>query len=163
MGLCSLPVSWLAWGDPALESIGFYSRVIGELQEDICWDASPMTAAGSAPVYSRGRPLPTHASAEGPQTLTGRSASGPCGVTVPFSWVLACTKFCLYPPRVCFPQSYGSSVIKSCWPSKSDSLGIHSPWLDSQAEEPDVGPRTSTTVQELLWYYCSPVCELPTW
>ena len=25
---------------------------------------------------------------------------------------------------LCFPQSYGSPVIKSCWPSKSDSLGI---------------------------------------
>ena len=79
----------------------------------------------------------------------------------PESW--ACIKFCLYPPRVCFPQSYGSSVIKSCWPSKSYSLGIPSPWLDPQAEEPDTGPRTFTTVQELLGYYCSPVCELPTW
>ena len=26
-----------------------------------------------------------------------------CGVTAPLSWVLVCTKFCLCPPRVCFP------------------------------------------------------------
>ena len=26
------------------------------------------------------------------------------GVTVPFSWVLVHTSFCLYPPRVCFPS-----------------------------------------------------------
>ena len=26
-----------------------------------------------------------------------------CGATAPFSWVLVCTRFCLRPPRVCFP------------------------------------------------------------
>ena len=26
-----------------------------------------------------------------------------CGATAPFSWVLVCTRFCLCPPRVCFP------------------------------------------------------------
>ena len=26
-----------------------------------------------------------------------------CGVTAPFSWVLVCRRFCLYPPRICFP------------------------------------------------------------
>ena len=36
-----------------------------------------------------------------------------CGATAPFSWVLVCTRFCLCPPRVCFPvlcefwQRYG--------------------------------------------------------
>ena len=27
-----------------------------------------------------------------------------CGVTVPFSWVLVCTKLCLCPPKVCSPS-----------------------------------------------------------
>ena len=43
-------------------------------------------------------PLPTHTS-----TLTGKSGSVSCGVTAPFSWVLVHTRFCLCPPRVCFP------------------------------------------------------------
>ena len=48
------------------------------------------------------RPLLTHSSTGDPQTLTGKSGSVSCGVTVPFSWVLVCTKYCLCPPRVCF-------------------------------------------------------------
>ena len=32
---------------------------------------------------------------------------------------------------VSFPQSRGSPVIKSCWPSKSDSLGIPTPFAGS--------------------------------
>ena len=31
-----------------------------------------------------------------------------------------------------------------------------------QAEKPDVGLRMFTAVRELLWYYCSLVCGLPT-
>ena len=31
------------------------------------------------------------------------SESVSCGVTVPFSWILVCTRFCLCPPRVYFP------------------------------------------------------------
>ena len=38
-----------------------------------------------------------------PWTLTGKSGSGSCGVTAPFSWVLVHTRFCLWPPRICFP------------------------------------------------------------
>ena len=36
-------------------------------------------------------------------TLTGKSGSV-SWVTAPFSWVLVCTRFCLCPPRVCFPS-----------------------------------------------------------
>ena len=50
------------------------------------------------------RPLPTHASAVDSWTLTGKSGSLSCGVTASFSWVLVCTKFCLCPPRACFPS-----------------------------------------------------------
>ena len=34
-----------------------------------------------------------------------------------------------------FPQTCGRLVIKSCWPSKSDSLGIPSPFAGSPAGE----------------------------
>ena len=36
--------------------------------------------------------------------ISGSSGSVSCGVTAPFSWVLVCTKFCLCPPKVCFPS-----------------------------------------------------------
>ena len=62
----------------------------------------------------------------------------------------------------CFPQSYGSPTVESHWPSRSDSLGIPSPFVRSPGWKPAVGSRTFTTVGELLWYYCSPVCGSPT-
>ena len=35
--------------------------------------------------------------------------------------------------------------------------------MDSQVGKSKVGPRTFTTAQEFLWYFCSPVCGSPTW
>ena len=35
--------------------------------------------------------------------IPGKSGSVSCGVTAPFSWVLVHTRFCLCPPRLCFP------------------------------------------------------------
>ena len=69
------------------------------------------------------------ASAKDSWTLTGKSGSVSCGVTAPFSWVLVHTRFCLCPPRVL--ESCGSSVIKSHWPPKSNSLGVLSPFARS--------------------------------
>ena len=37
------------------------------------------------------------------------------------------------------------------------------PLSDAHAEEPDLGFRTFTIMQELLQYNCSPVCGSPTW
>ena len=49
------------------------------------------------------RPPLTHTSSRDSWTLTCKSESVSCGVTTPFSWVLVHTRFCLCPPRVCFP------------------------------------------------------------
>ena len=60
------------------------------------------------------RPLLTHASARDSWTLMDVSGSVSCGVTAPFFWDLVCTRFCLCPPRICFPQSCissGGSVV----------------------------------------------------
>ena len=51
---------------------------------------------------------------------------------------------------------------KSHWPSNSDHWGFPVPLPDPQAGKPDVGPRTFTTVEKLLWYYGSPDCGSPT-
>ena len=56
------------------------------------------------------RPLLTHTSARDSWTLTVKSGSVSCEVTDPFSWVLACTRFSLCPPKVCFPV-----LCKFCW------------------------------------------------
>ena len=45
----------------------------------------------------------THTSSGDSCTLTGKSGSVSCGVTAPFSWVLVCTRFCLYPPSIYSP------------------------------------------------------------
>ena len=62
------------------------------------------------------------------------------------------------PSKSLYSQSCGSSAIKSHWPSKSNFLGVLSPFADPQAGKSAMGPRTVTTVGELLWYNCSPVC-----
>ena len=50
------------------------------------------------------RPPPSYVSAGDSWTPTGKSESVSCVVTAPFSWVLACRRFCLYPPRVYLPS-----------------------------------------------------------
>ena len=64
--------------------------------------------------------------------------------------------------RLYLPQSCGSLVIKSHWPSRSVSLGNSSPFVGFQAEKPAVGFRIFTTVEVLIWYYCSPIFQSPT-
>ena len=55
------------------------------------------------------RPPPTHTSAGDSWTLTGKSGSVSCGVTVPFSWVLVHRRFLFMPSKSLFPQSCVSS------------------------------------------------------
>ena len=82
------------------------------------------------------RPLLTHASAGDSWTLTGMSGSVSCGVTAPFSWVLVHTSFFVcVPSKSLFPVSCVSSVIKSHWPPKSNSLGILNPFARSPGWE----------------------------
>ena len=77
------------------------------------------------------------------------------------SWCAQSFVLCLY-KQTCipnlFPQSCGSSVIKSHWPPKRISWESSVPLPDPPVGKSVVGPRTFITVQELLWYNCSPVC-----
>ena len=151
MGLCSFPVSCLAWGDPVLESAVSMVGPLVTSKKDThllpgrcCW--WPVPTVGCF------QPTPLQ------ETFKHSQASLPQSyrVTAPFSWVLVHTRFCLCPSKsLSFPQSCISVVIKSHCP-KSDSLGISSPFAGSPE------PRTFRTVQEFLWYYCSPVCGLLT-
>ena len=53
----------------------------------------------------------THASARDSWTHKGMSESVSCGVIVTFFWVLVHTRFCLCPPRVCFPSPVQVLVV----------------------------------------------------
>ena len=72
-------------------------------------------------------------------------------------------KLLFVPSKCLFPQSCGISVIKSHWPSKSNSWGFSVLSLDPQIGKSVEGPRTFATVWELLWYKCSPVCGSSAW
>ena len=61
------------------------------------------TAALSAPSPASGHHRPTPL-LETPGLFMGKSGSVSFGVTAPFSWLLVHTRFCLCPPRVCFPR-----------------------------------------------------------
>ena len=71
----------------------------------------------------------TPASAGDPPTLAGRSGPVSCGVTAsyPGSWCAHYFVCALQEWSLCFLQSCWSPAIKSCYPSKSDSLGVSPP------------------------------------
>lgn len=92
--------------------------------------------------HPHGEPLLTHTFTREPPTLEGRSGSVSCGITAPFPWILVCTRLCAFLEwSPCFPHFCEGPVIKSCWPSKSDSLGFSSPFADPLPGNPDMGLR----------------------
>ena len=102
------------WGYVASLLFGLrpnYSRGNGRngnlLQKDLCQHCCIQCP------WPHGSPLSTHASTGDSWTLTSKSGSVSCGVTAPFSWVLVHTRFCLYPPRVCFPRVLGDALYGS--------------------------------------------------
>ena len=109
-----------------------------------------------------GEPLLTPASAGDPPALAGSFGSVSCAVTAPFLWVLVSARFCLYPPRLeslFSPQSCGSPVIKSYWPSVSDSLGIPNPFVASPGWEAWLNLHNRVRASLVL---CFLVCGSPT-
>ena len=165
MGRAVLPpslLSGLRWPSPGVYRL--YCRAIGNLQENLHWDISPRNTATSSPVPVVG--LCQHT----PQKKTLRHshvglAQSPVGsVFLSFqpwcaqSFVFVCQEWCL-----CFPQSCEGSWSQIPLAFKIRFPGAFpAPWLHLPAGEPDVGPRTFTTVQGLLWCHCSLGCGSPT-
>ena len=112
-----------------------------------------------------GETLLTHACTGDTPTLAGSFGSVSCGVTAPFLWVFVHTRFCFCSPRLGVYVS--PRPVECLWLNPSGLQG-QIPWefqvflSDPQAGKPDMGFRMFTTVGELLWYYCSPVCGSPT-
>ena len=72
-------------------------------------------------LQSCSRPLLAHASTHGDSwTLMCKSGSVSCGVTAPFYWVLVHSRFCLCPPRVCFPSPV--KILTALWWDNGDHL-----------------------------------------
>ena len=101
------------------------------------------------PGFHHGRPLPTHTSIRDPQTISGRSGSVSCGVTVPFPWVW-CTQSFVVPSKS--GVSLSLSPVKVLWSNPVGHLSQIPGNFQSLAPIPrlmtDVWPRTFTVVQE---------------
>ena len=108
-------------------------------------------------------PVSSHAFTRLSQKLTGKSDSVSCAVTAPYSWVLF-AQSCVYAlQESLFPQPCGNSVIKSHWPSKSDSLVIPRPLAGS----PSLGSLETSRQCEnffhvivLQFVYHQPCCSV---
>ena len=76
-------------------------------------------------------PLQTHASAMTLQHQQVALVQSPVGSLLlsSGSWCMQDSVCTLQDWSLCFPQSCGSPIIKSHWPSRSDSLGIPSPFV----------------------------------
>lgn len=161
LGLCSLPVSCLAWCNPVLECKGSMVRLTviskrtytKEHFLDCCCQYSHASAKHYWP------------STWDPQTLAGRSGAVFCGVTATLHSVLVCMH------KISFMSSMsGDSVSSVLWKSYSLNLvglqyqipcSFPVPLLDLQAGKRGMGLRTFTTVGEPLWYYCSQFVDHP--
>ena len=89
--------------------------------------------------------LLTYASTGDAWTLTGKSGSVSCEVTVSFSRVLVHTGLTV-PSKSLFPQSCRSSLIKSHWLQSQIPWGFSVPLPDPQVGKSVMGPRTFATV-----------------
>ena len=90
--LCSLPVT----SPEAKLQVGVMKRMTTSFERS-------HTGTAAHCLWPSSLPLPTHTSARDSWTLMGMFGSVSCGVTALFSWVLVHARFCLCPPRVCFP------------------------------------------------------------
>ena len=107
--------------------------------------------------------MPTHASTGGPATLECSFGSVSCGLIAPFLWVWCMQNFvCVCGGSLCFPQCPERPVIKSHWPSRSDYLGIPSPFVGSPGWEAWPAVQNLHNGARTSWYYCSAVCGSPT-
>ena len=128
-----IPALWLAWGQTM---VGIMQHL---LPKDLCQQSVPLrTVVVGSPDSTAG-----HCWSTPPWKLLGTHRSVWLSLLwshAPFSWDLVCTMFCLCSARVSVSQSCGKSVIKSYWPSKSNSAGVLSPFAWSPGWEICCGP-----------------------
>ena len=126
------------------------------------WTSPTAAASAQVPMGSPCQPTPPQETLQHLQVVLVQSPVGSLLLSSE-SWYTQDFICALQDWSLCFPQSYGSSIITSLRPSRSDSLGIPSPVVRTPGWKPDVGFRIFTTVGQLIWYYCFPVCGSPIW
>ena len=126
----------------------------GDLQKDLCTHCCIQCLD---PAAGHCQPMPPPKTPGHSQESLAQSLVGTLLLSLG-SWCAQSFVLCLY-KQTCipnlFPQSCGSSVIKSHWPPKRISWEFSVPLPDPQVGKYIVGPRTFLTVQDFLWYYCS--------
>ena len=143
-GVVLLPGSCLAWGSPpwGLWAVWYSYCMVQWLPRGLMPRGIFLDCCCQCPCPC-GEPLSTHTSRWDPPTLAGSFGSVSCGVTcwvtvsceVTAPWLLLVCASALQDWCLCFPQSCRSSVVKSHQPSRSDSLGIPSPFVGSPGWE----------------------------
>ena len=104
------------------------------LQKDFCqYAASPKTVVFSAPDC---HPMPQQRLLDTPGQVWINLSWGHCS----FLLGPGMQKVLFVPSKSLFPQSCRSSIIKSHWPPKSNSLGVLSPFAGSPGWETCRGP-----------------------
>ena len=131
-------------------SPGLYSTVNGDLQKGLHQGRPSQTVATIVPnpVVSPCQSMPPQDTLQHQQVVLVQSPVGSLLLSSRYSYAqdFVCA---LQDWSLCFPQYCGGLVIKSCWPSRSDSLGIPSPFVRSPAHPPG---------RYGIWFYhdCTP-------
>ena len=137
----SLLVIWPRWASPGV--CGLYGWVNNSLQEGLCQGGPSRTAAtsDSMPVVSCCQPVhPQKAFWDSRVVLV--PSPGALLLLSSGSWCVEDCVCALQDWSLCFLHSYGSPKIKSCWPPRSDSLGIPSPFVRSPGWKPWCGAQS---------------------
>jgi len=105
-----------------------------DFQEGLCRGGLPHLLPPAPHLCAE--PLPTSTPTGDSSMPVGVSALSPVGSCSFPLGLGVCRSVCaLQDCSFCFPQSCGSPVNKSCWPSRPDSLGILSPFVGSPGWE----------------------------
>jgi len=149
-GVHYLPASCLVWGYPAIGSTGSMVRLISKrLTSKRAYTKAGLPGLLLSVSHPYSETLWAHIFN---RSSTSRYSSIGSLLLSSLFWWMQDFVCALQDWSLCFPQSCGSPITKSCWPSRSDSLGIPSPFVGSQ------GFRTFTMVGKFLLYYCPSVC-----
>ena len=135
------PPCCLTWGQTIVEVMEIMATSFRRSHDALLRSVPPTLQQATTDPRLHWRLLDTH----------DKSGSVSCGVTAPFSWVLLCTRFCLCPPRVCFP------VLCKFWWLYGGIIGdllqeglCHTQVCCSQSPCPAAGHCWSTPLQETL-------------
>ena len=115
MGKAVFPPCCLTWDQIIVELM----KIMATSFKRSCVPTAVLSSPDPAAGHRQLMPPP-----ETPGYSQVKSESVSCGDTYPFSWVPSVHKVLVVPSKGLFPQSCVSSVIKSHWPPKSNSLGI---------------------------------------